>query len=413
MGQIVQTTRDLSSSYAGLNIVANRGSFNACGFGVRDRDTETALDTTYFCESYLPVGGGVAIEHFRFRVSTGTSTAGQIVFSFWYRDAGSLTLNYVGEVGFDKPSADWQSNTEYYYNADSPVLLPSIFGRTYYVAVWSQYAKLDASDIGSKRGVTYAGDATASAPIVAASQTDSNYAVSFETWGDPIAWDSIMDGGTIEEMSEDWEDAGGGSYPYCTGTMTDPEKIIGGVTGNAVSGAQNNYIAIDLAAGQTPTSFSLSSDEFPDYTTTGLRAISEIALTMTLASGGIIAVMASDADSASMPSISGPGWSLLGREEYSVGTPVTLTISTPTICRWIAIVELGTSTTDAISLCEIKQIQSAVTDGNFSVSFLNPYHKCWVKNYPTEDAVFKVKAYDANRAFSEYCDPFTNRINRD
>lgn len=413
MGEIIKTTRDTGSSYSGLNIRTNRGSFNACGFGVRDRATETALDTTYFCEVYSPVGGGVSLRHYKFRISTGTATAGPVTFGVWYKDSGSDTYYPVSAIEFDKPASDWQNDTTYYYEDDYSVLLPSVPGRTYYLSIWGEYVKFDATDTGVKRGVTFAGEATAESAIVVGDQTDTNYAVSFEAWGEPTSWERVKDGGAIEELNEDWEDAGGGSYPYCTGTMTDPEKIIGGVTGYAVSGAQNNYIGIDLAAGQIPTTTNLAGDTFPDYSTAGIRAVSKIEVTMTLASGGEVAVLCSDRDSATMPSITGPGWTLLGSEAYVSGSPVTLTIEIPTLCRWIALVELGTSATDQISLCEISQIQTAVTDGDFPVSFLNAYHKCWVANYPTDDKVYQVNAYNAAGAVSASGDPFTNRENKD
>lgn len=414
MGEIVKSERDLGASYTGLNIKRNSGAFNSCGYGVRDRDDETALDTTHFCTVYQPVGGGASIRFCKFRVSTGTTTAGPIILSLWYRDTGDDTLKPLGYVEFDKPAAHWLSDTEYYYEMESPISLPLSSGRTYYAAIWSEFAKLDATNMKTKRGVTFSGNALMFSPIPVADQADSDYAVSFEAWGEPSSWTKVLQGGGIEEASEEWEkETPPGTYPYCTGTMTDPEKVIGGVAGNAVSGAQNNYIALDLGGGMTATAL-LASEVFPDYATSGIRAVSNVSVTMTLASGGIIAVMSSESDTPIMPDISGGGWTLLGQEKYNAGSPtVTLSAKIPSLSRWIVLIELGTSTTDEISLVEISQIKTAVSDGNFPVSFLNLFHKCWTKNYPIDDAVYKVQAYSAAGAVSPLGNPFTNRKYKD
>ena len=405
MGEIVKSERDLTTTYSGLNIFKNSGAFNACGYGVRRRATLSGLNETYFCTVYQPVGGGVPIKYVKFFIGAGATTPGSITAAWWYRNSGSDDLHLVTSEAFAKPTAHWVTGTEYLYELDDNVYLPLIIDRTYYMSIYSRYCQFEATDLGYLRGISLTGDATLISPIAAASQVADGLAVSFESWGDPVAWDFVEDGGGIEQENTDWQTAG-----YCTGTMTNPANIYG--AGSATAGALDEYIALDLGAGITPTT-SLIGDEFPAYATSGVRAVSRVTVLMTLASGGVIAVLYSAVDTAAMPDVTGGDWSVLGSEAYSVGTPVTLSIEVPTLARWILIVELGSSVTDAIDTVTVSQIKTKVTDGDFPVSPLDAYHKCWTKNSPIEDTVYKVTAYNAAGAQSEAGDPFTNRKNKD
>ncbi len=407
MSEIVKSERDLTTTYTGLRILKNKGAFNSCGFGVRDRASLSVLDTTYFCTAYQPVGGGVPIKYVKFYIGAGTTTSGDIVAAWWYRDAGDDTLHLVDSKNFPKPAAHWVTGTEYLYELDNEVRLPVVAHRTYYMSIYSQYCQFEATNVGAVRGVTGSGNSAASSSLAPGSQTDDNLAVSFESWGNPVEWERVENGGGIEEENTDWQ-----TVTYCTGDMTNPTNIYGGPGVYATSGGNNKYIALDLGAGITPST-SLSGDEFPDYATSGIRAVSTISARLTLAAGGIIAVLSNDTDSATLPDVTGAGWTLLGKESYVSSTPVSFEVVIPTLARWILIVELGTSATDQIEQFEVNQIKTKVTDGNFPVSFLNAYHKCWTKNSPIEDTVYKVQCYNASGAVSEAGDPFTNRKYKD
>jgi len=233
--------------------------------------------------------------------------------------------------------------------------------------------------------------------------TDLYSAVSVEAWGDPASWQQDLVGGAILDYNEDW-------FGTEVGDWTNMSNIeaYGAPTAAVSTPGDGALISIDLADGFTPTA-DWDGESFPDYTTMGVRAITEIRVQGNSPSSGKIAILFNTSDSSVLPT---SGWANLYEIE-GAGTTFDESIYVPFVARWIRFLETGAQSDDEIYQVEIKYITTPVTNGDYGVNHAQAYHGVWVDTSPDEDVLYRVESKNAWGKASFVSKEFTNRNNRD
>lgn len=409
MGEVIRVTRDLTEPYNTINIYKNKGSCGFCGFGVRDRDDETALATTYFDTTYSIAYGNIS--HVKFRTASVTDGAASLKVGFFSYTAGDTRLILVGERTLAAPVGGWVGDTVYTIELSSAIYLSSSVGVSYYLSFYSPDpgVKIDCSaDSGIRKGYSEAADDFAAGFALISGLTESEVSISFEAWGQPAGWVADLVGGAISDVTEDWFSTEVGDFTFLAGDLTNIET-----DGPVIQSAGNgSYVAVDLANGQIPTGVT-SSDEFPDYATTGLRAVSRVHLTGEMKDAdGILVVLVNTADTVALPVT---GWQNLGYIQLGAPGLFDETINIPALTRWIKIAEASDVAPGDIEINQliVEIITIAVDDGEYPVDHTDAVHDAWVTSNPTEDTLYRCCFKNAAGATSPFSEQITNRTYRD
>lgn len=396
MGTTIKADRRLDTSYDYIQVMRSKGNASTCGFGVRTRDDETSVANSYMCIGHAPVAGGAGISYVRFMTSSITDGTVPINISVFYLDRESTTYTRYATEAIAAPLGNWQASTEYFRELASTIYLKPVTGRAYYLCIDSLGVTFMQGAIDSDKTSVYVGAASGQTSIDSGDLTPASIAVSFEGFGEPTAWPQQMDGGAIDDESEDW-------FGTEVGDWTDMSNIEVDDANVATAGGEGTRISVDLADGQVASgTVGVTGDVFPDYDLVGIRAVSSIHIKGTIVDG-TIGVFVNEADTVAEPS---SGWVICFSED-SVGA-FDITHEIPRLARWVKIVELGESVADTVQFLEVNIVLKAVTDGNFFVNIADAEHILWVENYPVADLLFKIRS-KLGAAVGELCNPFTNR----
>ena len=416
MGSVYAVTNVMdSANYQFINCYQGNGNRGFCGWGVRNRGGDLALNKTVLCQNWA-ANPGATISYIRFRTGAVTG-AGTITFTWWQKAAGVATFTRKGTITLDGSEFDagWVADTVYVYALPTPVQFSSTSGSTCLMSVYTPVGSLVQLDYtaatGSADARIYTGDASANASFdwdTGLGVTDVAYAIAAEAFDEPDLWDTIDNGGSLIEESANWE-----APAFCTspgagwdnlGNLYDnnPATISVSVGGN---GAE---VLLDLGAGQIATEPWAQGKSFPDYTETGVRAVYLIDIEGEVKIGGTIALAYSSTDTDTAP--------VAGYENIYWNDTVAVfsdTITVPVIARWIRITEAGASAVDEIGEITINQIKYGVTDGKFYVEAEDASHYVWVDNYPKSDKAYVFSIENVCGAESRTSDPITNRKYKD
>ena len=415
MGEVIRVTRDLTEPYNRINVYRNKGSASFCGCGARERDEETDLAKTYFMTAYPISSSGGRISHIRFRTGTVTDAAASIKVGFFSHVTTGDAINQlaVRTIAAPDDGVGWVSDTFYTIELETSVALPGALQTRYYLSFYSPDPGVPivcSADSGEQKGWVENGDAfLVVGPITPA--TAHEVSVSFEAWGQPAAWQMDVKGGAISEPTEDWFGTEEGDFTFLAGDLTNIET-----DGPVVLSAGNgSYVAVDLANGQVPGPVVGEEDDFPDYANTGVRAINGINVTGEMKDAdGILAVLVSREDSVTLPGV-GADWENIGYIKLDVAGLFDVTISTPTLGRWIKIVEASDVTPADIELNQlsVEIVTTAVDDGEYPVDHADVVHPVWVNSVPIEDTLYRCCFKNSYGATSPFSEQITNRMYRD
>ncbi|MFA5375995.1 MAG: hypothetical protein WC455_09650 [Dehalococcoidia bacterium] len=415
MGEVIQVTRDLTEPYNRINVYRNKGSASFCGCGARERDEETDLDKTYFMTAYPISSSGGRISHVRFRTGTVTDAAASIKVGFFSQVTTGDDIVYFAERTLAAPhdGVGWVSDTFYTVELETSIAFPGALQTRYYLSFYSPDPGVPiacSADSGEQKGWVENGDSfIVLGPITPA--TAHEVSVSFEAWGQPAAWQIDLKGGAIAEPTEDWFGTEEGDFTFLAGDLTNIET-----DGPVVLSAGNgSYVAVDLANGQVPGAIEGEEDDFPDYSSTGVRAIRSIHVTGEMIDAdGILAVLVSREDSVTLPGV-GADWENIGYIKLDVAGLFDETIPIPTLGRWIKIVEASDVTPGDILLNQlsVEIITTAVDDGEYPVDHADVVHPVWVNSTPIEDTLYRCCFKNSYGATSPFSEQITNRMYRD
>ena len=420
MGSIALIEKDEDVYYNGIYIYDGSGHIDAGGWGVRDRDKKIKAHSVLSLLYLAPTNADVTYVSFRVQAA-GVPATDEVIFSIWKKKSTEVVFTQVYAYTINEAVIQAQygagvtfaNDTIYTLPLPTAVHITPELDTSYYVAVYSSGCELDYIDDGSINGAYYVNaDMSANPTYAIAAMTLSDYAVSFECFTEPDAWDKQLVGGAISEESIGWQ-----NVLYCTsgvGEWANPTNIYG--AGVSTSTANGDELYLDLGAGLVPVtpwdpSLASSQTDFPDDTAYGVRAVSRITVDADMGASGTekIYVQINDSDTIAAPAT---GWQTV---ETIIGTNVvSYDFYVSSIVRWVRFVKGGTDTNQCtIDDVKVYYIVYPVTDGDYPINMVNASHNVWVRNYPTEVEIMKAAVKNMGGAESSPGLPFTNRENID
>lgn len=392
------------------HVVALEGTGSSfCGWGVRDRGGDAALDKTLLCQNWS-ADSGTVIEWIRMRTGS-AGGAGKFIFAFWQQSISGGDYTNVGTVTFDENDAGgaWGVNTNYIFQLENPIAFAS--GAVSYcrMSVYSDAANvavMSAAATGSADSKVVHSDISSSLTYDFDSAGDLDMGASAEAFASPISVRAIEEGGTLNEENANWQNAAA-----CTAVgWTNVANIYG--AGVAVSSGGNGAkILIDLDSGGIHIPTWGHNNEFPDYSLYGVRAVSSIDITYELMLSGGLSIEYNDTDSNTEPL---GAWEEIFRDVSAPsGAPISETIEIPVVARWLRITEIGTSITDEVTIVNVYQMRLEVTDGKFYVASIDDPHLVWLESYPAQDRLYYFQVKNKAGSSSYVSDPISNRKYKD
>jgi hypothetical protein len=245
MGTTIKADRRLDTSYEYIQVFRSKGNASTCGWGVRERDSETDEAKSYICTAHIPTAGAAGIRYVRFMTNTISDGTKDVNISVFYLDQDATSIVLLDTQAIPAPAGNWQADTEYFFELDTIYLQP-VVNRRYVICFDSTGVTLQMDTTDSEELYEYTGDASGETSILLSNLTATAECLSFECFGEPTAWVQQTDGGAIDAVNEDW-------FGTETGDFTDMDHIEIDDGEVATAGGEGTYIAVDLADGQAPT----------------------------------------------------------------------------------------------------------------------------------------------------------------
>ena len=432
MGTIALITKDDDTFYNGIKIYEGAGGTGACGWGVRDRGA--GLKGVSVVSLLHAPPGGVNLKYASFYVDdVSVPATDYLTYAIWSYNTGtpnSITLVTSGTIDADTIEDQYgtgeafTAGTMYTIELDSVINIVSVPGTAHYVSVYTSGLETSYSTDGVTDGAYYytgnISDISNTHTMGAAGWTLGDYAVSFELFTEPNAWNELDEGGSIQVENTEWQDLGAMDN---NGWLT-PTNLYEVDAAIARTPDLGDDIAFDLAfAGADPPDAWPRHSTFPDYETYGVRAVSKIVLEgLTFPATDTITIQINDGGTDTAPEDPSPvtGWQAVAVLDSATADPFEIYVSS--IARWVRLVHTGTLDDGAIDIdcMNVFQIQypiasddAEVSDNYFYVDVDWAQHHVWVENYPTELAIRKASVRNMAGAESSPGRPFTNRMNID